>query len=86
MGVPEWKSHPSWYLVATEDRAIPCDAERMFAQRIGATTVAVASSHVAMVSHPDEVARVIQAAAQDAQAGFWRDRLAGVRPGTPPRR
>ncbi len=39
MGVPAWKSHPSWYLVATNDQAIPPDAERMFAQRMGAHTV-----------------------------------------------
>jgi pimeloyl-ACP methyl ester carboxylesterase len=64
MGVPAWKSHPTWYLVATEDQAIPPDAERMFAQRMGATTIEVTSSHVAMVSHPDEVARLIEAAAQ----------------------
>jgi pimeloyl-ACP methyl ester carboxylesterase len=54
MGVPAWKSLPSWYLVATGDEAIPPDAERQFAQRMGATTVEVASGHVAMVSHPDE--------------------------------
>ena len=78
MGVPAWKSHPTWYLVATEDQAIPPDAERMFAQRMGATTVEVVSSHVAMVSHPDEVVRLIQAAAQAVQAGSSRDRLAGV--------
>jgi pimeloyl-ACP methyl ester carboxylesterase len=64
MGVPAWKSHPTWYLVATEDQAIPPDAERMFAQRMGATTIEVTSSHVAMVSHPDEVARLIEAAAE----------------------
>ena len=59
MGVPAWKSHPTWYLVATEDQAIPPDAERMFAQRMGASTVEVASSHVAMVSHPGEVVSLI---------------------------
>jgi pimeloyl-ACP methyl ester carboxylesterase len=63
MGVPAWKSHPTWYLVATEDQAIPPDAERMFAQRMGASTVEVGSSHVAMVSHPGEVVRLIEAAA-----------------------
>src|SRR6202051_565311 len=78
MGVPAWKSHPTWYLVATEDQAIPPDAERMFAQRMGASTVEVASSHVAMISHPDEVARLIQASAQSTQAGSSNDRLAGV--------
>jgi alpha/beta hydrolase family protein len=55
MGVPAWKSLPSWYLVATQDEAIPPDAERLFASRMGATTIEVSSSHLAMVSHPDEV-------------------------------
>ena len=68
MGVPAWKSRPSWYLVATNDEAIPPDAERMFAQRMDAATVEVPSSHVAMVSHPDEVVRLIEAAA-DATSG-----------------
>jgi pimeloyl-ACP methyl ester carboxylesterase len=63
MGVPAWKSLPSWYLVATEDQAISPDAERLFASRMGATTVEVPSSHVAMVSHPDEVAQLIETAA-----------------------
>lgn len=62
MGVPAWKSLPSWYLVATDDEAIPPDAERLFAQRMGATVVEVASSHVAMTSHPDEVAALIETA------------------------
>ena len=78
MGVPAWKSHPAWYLVATEDQAIPPDAERMFAQRMGATTVEVTSSHVAMVSHPDEVVRLIRAAAEAVQRGSAGDRLASV--------
>ncbi|MGD0557283.1 MAG: alpha/beta hydrolase [Streptosporangiaceae bacterium] len=63
MGTPAWKSLPSWYLVATEDQAIPPDAERAFATRMGATTIEVPSSHVAMVSHPDEVTRLIESAA-----------------------
>jgi len=50
MGVPAWKSLPSWYMVAQNDQAIPPDVERMFAGRMGATTVEVPSSHVAMVS------------------------------------
>jgi pimeloyl-ACP methyl ester carboxylesterase len=62
MGVPAWKSMPSWYMVATEDEAIPPDAERQFAQRMGATTVEVASGHVAMVSHPDETVDLIKSA------------------------
>ena len=63
MGVPAWKSHPTLYLVAKNDEAIPPDAQRMFAKRMGADTVEVASSHLAMVSHSDEVAKLIEAAA-----------------------
>jgi pimeloyl-ACP methyl ester carboxylesterase len=63
MEVPAWKSLPSWYLVAGDDQAIPPAAERQFAGRMGATTVEVPSSHVAMVSHPDEVAELIGQAA-----------------------
>jgi pimeloyl-ACP methyl ester carboxylesterase len=62
MGVPAWKSHPTWFLVAANDEAIPPDAERQFAARMGATTVEIQSSHVAMVSHPAEVVQLIQAA------------------------
>ena len=62
MGVPAWKSLPSWYMVAENDEAIPPDAERSFAARMGATTVEVASSHVAMTSHPDDVVQLIEAA------------------------
>jgi pimeloyl-ACP methyl ester carboxylesterase len=64
MGVPAWKSQPSWFLVATDDQVIPPDAERQFAKRMGATTVEVASSHVAMVSHPDDVVQLIMTAAK----------------------
>ena len=63
MGVPAWKSLPTWFMVATADEAIPPEAERQFAARMGATTIEVASGHVAMVSHPDEVARLIETAA-----------------------
>jgi pimeloyl-ACP methyl ester carboxylesterase len=63
MGTPAWKGLPSWYLVAQGDQAIPPDAERQFAARMGATTVEVQSNHVAMVSHPDEAASLIKAAA-----------------------
>ena len=64
MGTPSWKSRPSWYLVAAGDQAIPPDAERLFASRMGATTVEVDAGHLAMVSHPDETARLITAAAE----------------------
>jgi pimeloyl-ACP methyl ester carboxylesterase len=68
MSVPAWKSLPSWYLVAQNDEAIPPDAERMFASRMGATTVEIPSSHVAMVSHPAEVTELIEKAAVPARA------------------
>jgi pimeloyl-ACP methyl ester carboxylesterase len=68
MGVPAWKSLSSWYLVATEDQAIPPDAERLFASRMGATTIEVPSSHVAMVSHPAEVTQLIKTAAEACAA------------------
>ena len=66
MGVPAWKSHPSFYLVATEDQAIPADAERLFAKRMGATTIEVPAGHLAMVSHPAEVVKLIESAAKVA--------------------
>jgi pimeloyl-ACP methyl ester carboxylesterase len=64
MGVPAWKSLPSWYMVAVDDEALPADAERLFAKRMGATVVEVPSSHLAMVSHPGEVAKLTEAAAE----------------------
>jgi len=63
MGSPAWKSHPTSYLLAKNDEAIPPDAERMFAKRMGADTIEVAAGHLAMVSHPGEVVTLIEAAA-----------------------
>ena len=68
MGVPAWKTLPSWYLVAADDQALPSDAERQFAARMGATTIEIPAGHLAMVSHPAEVARLIQAAAETVPA------------------
>jgi len=68
MGVPAWKTRPSWYLVAADDQAIPPDAERQFAARMGATTVEIPSSHVPMVSHPGDVAQLIETAAEAVPA------------------
>jgi pimeloyl-ACP methyl ester carboxylesterase len=68
MGVPAWKTRPSWYLVAADDQALPPDAERMFASRMGASTVTILSGHLAMVSHPDEVAHLIRTAAEAVPA------------------
>jgi pimeloyl-ACP methyl ester carboxylesterase len=69
MGVPAWRSLPTWYMVATADETIPPAAERQFAKRMGATTIEVPSSHVAMVSHPDEVAQLIKTAAKAVMPG-----------------
>ena len=68
MGVPAWKSLPSWFLIADGDQAIPPDAQRQFAPRMGATTVEVSTNHVAMVSHPDEVLQLIKTAAEAVPA------------------
>jgi pimeloyl-ACP methyl ester carboxylesterase len=68
MGVPAWKTLPSWYLVAADDQAIPPDAERQFAARMGATTIEIPSSHLPMVSHPDDVAHLINTAAETVPA------------------
>lgn len=64
MGEPAWKSLPSWFVVATEDEAIPPDAERQFAERMGATTVEVPAGHLAMVTHPEVVVDQIEQAAK----------------------
>ncbi len=68
MGEPAWKTLPSWYLVAADDQALPPDAERLFATRMGAVTVEIPSSHVAMVSHPAAVAQLIETAAEAVSA------------------
>ena len=65
MGTPAWKNLPSWFVVAQRDEVIPPDAERQFAQRMGATVVELDSSHVVMVSHPDEIADLIETVVQD---------------------
>jgi pimeloyl-ACP methyl ester carboxylesterase len=72
MGEPAWKSLPTWYLVAQNDEALPPEAERQFAARMGATTVEIPSSHVAMVSHPAEVYDLIEKAAETVGATATR--------------
>jgi pimeloyl-ACP methyl ester carboxylesterase len=64
MGVPAWKGLPSWFVVAGDDEAIPPDAERQFAARMGATTTEVESGHLVMVTHPDLVVDLIEQAAR----------------------
>ena len=61
---PAWKSKPSWYLVSTDDRMIPVDAQRMMAMRAGAKTVDEPGSHAVYVSHPEAVAAIIEQAAK----------------------
>jgi pimeloyl-ACP methyl ester carboxylesterase len=58
-----WKSKPSWYIVANNDRTVHPDLERFVAKRMGAHTYDVDSSHVPMLSHPDFVLDVIRTAA-----------------------
>jgi pimeloyl-ACP methyl ester carboxylesterase len=69
VGEPAWKSLPSWYVVAANDEAIPPDAERQFAERMGAKTVEVSAGHLAMVTHPDAVVELIEQAAGVTVAG-----------------
>ncbi len=63
-GPPAWKQLPTWFEVSEGDRIIPPDAERMFAQRMNATTISLNSSHASLVSHPDEIAQLILDAAR----------------------
>ena len=60
---PAWKTIPSWYLVSRQDHALNPDLERFYAKRMGATTSEINSSHVAFISHPKVVARLIEQAA-----------------------
>ncbi len=63
---PAWKHRPTWYMVATEDRSINPDQERMMAKRAKAKTVEVKASHVAYMSYPKETAKLIEEAATSA--------------------
>jgi pimeloyl-ACP methyl ester carboxylesterase len=61
---PAWKSKPSWYLVATEDKMIPPPAQRQMSKRAGSTVAEAAGSHAIYVSKPDAVAALIEDAAK----------------------
>jgi pimeloyl-ACP methyl ester carboxylesterase len=54
-----WRSKPSFYAVSTEDRTIDPELERFMAKRMGATTIELKSSHLSLISHPQEVSRLI---------------------------
>jgi pimeloyl-ACP methyl ester carboxylesterase len=58
-----WRSKPSFYAVSTQDRTINPDLQRFMAKRMGARTIEVKASHLALISHPDEISRLIQDAA-----------------------
>lgn len=64
---PAWKSKPTWYLVATDDRMIPPDAQRAMSKRANATVVEVPGSHAVYVSNPQAVADLIKAAAKGVE-------------------
>src|SRR5881397_1586731 len=63
ISAPAWKSKPSWYLVATDDRMIPPPAQRFMSERAGSIVLETAGSHAIYVSHPARVAALIERAA-----------------------
>jgi pimeloyl-ACP methyl ester carboxylesterase len=68
IGEAAWRSKPTWYLVATDDRMIPPPAQRFMSKRAGATVVEVAGSHAIYVSQPAAVANLIATAAKESMA------------------
>ena len=63
---PAWKTKPSWYLVSTDDKMIPPDAQRAMSKRAGSTVAEVKGSHSVYVSQPQAVAALIEKAAKGA--------------------
>ena len=63
-----WRVKPSFYAVSTEDRTINPDLERFMAKRMGATTIEVKASHLALISHPEEIANLILRATEATPA------------------
>jgi pimeloyl-ACP methyl ester carboxylesterase len=66
---PAWKTKPSWYLVATDDKMIPPPAQHFMSKRAGSTVVEAAGSRAIYVSQPDAVASLIERAAGKVKAG-----------------
>lgn len=64
---PAWKTKPSWYLVASDDKMIPPDAQRLMAKRAGSKIVEIEGSHAVYVSHPQDVASFIEKAANNIE-------------------
>jgi pimeloyl-ACP methyl ester carboxylesterase len=65
---PAWRSKPCWYLIATSDRMIPPDAQRLMAQRANATTAETAASHAVYISQPEPVAAIIETAVREVSS------------------
>jgi len=65
---PAWKTKPSWYLIATDDKMIPPAAQRFMSERAGSTVVEVEGSHAIYVSQPNAVAAIIEKAAAAVKA------------------
>jgi pimeloyl-ACP methyl ester carboxylesterase len=69
---PAWKTKPSWYLVSTEDKMIPPDAQRAMSKRAGSKVIETKGSHAVYVSHPDAVASLIEEAAVSSASTISR--------------
>jgi pimeloyl-ACP methyl ester carboxylesterase len=67
-GPPAWKQLPTWYQVSENDRLIPPDIQRLFAERMNATTISLNSSHASLLSHPDDIAELILNATKGSKA------------------
>ena len=78
-GPPAWKQLKTWYQVSDSDHMIPPDTQRMFAQRMNATTISIDTSHASYVAHPDEIADLIL----DAAAGGGGRAMTGAAGTTP---
>jgi pimeloyl-ACP methyl ester carboxylesterase len=78
-GPPAWKQLKTWYQVSDSDHMIPPDTQRMFAQRMNATTISIDTSHASYVAHPDEIAQLIL----DAAAGGGGGAMTGAAGTTP---
>ena len=64
--VAAWRSKPSWYAVSRQDRTISPELQRFMAERMSATSIELEAGHLSLVTHPDQVARLILDAARDA--------------------
>jgi pimeloyl-ACP methyl ester carboxylesterase len=73
---PAWRSKPSWYLIATDDRMIPPPAQQFMSKRAGSTVVEVKGSHAVYVSQPSAVAAIIEKAALAATSASAQPQVA----------